>query len=717
MADAEDQVVRAQLRAKYPDRVKPLPHRVTKGDPIPSLAGFRDSLINMKGGISPGCGGLRQEYLVVLGRQLSDNDMKLMEEFGMKYLRGGLPGWFYRCWLTVQCVPLFKCAARENVRPLGLRNPLVKSFHKEVSKSNREVIKSVLEPQQMVLSQGGGAKLVFSVRGLVELIKPGSNYEDWAVVKIDIRNAYNEMSRAETIRVMEADPSLRHLAAYSGVTLAPYSGLESGGRLWGSTGEGGTQGDSKTTDDFTVTLQPSVVKLDTACHDECGGIARGGADDIFAFAQRDVAVRVVNDFAAEVRERCGLEVQWGKTEIYSLLDALPEGAPPGMTVAGQDIEGSFVRGFLCWGVPVGEDRYVSKVLDDKVTQILAEGRCSLEVLGLKHRHAAWIGLKQSVWQRFEYWCQNCYPSLTLPAAARLDQGLHSLLEMVVGLQIPLGAHLDTTVINTPVASREGWSFPAWVLRQPIKGGGAGLRSFTELCRPAFVGAVELAIPSLHTGFCPILTPLVGGEEHFGEGWDGRWRPLLDSGCRAGRELASAWDWLQQETIAAKAYLGEAGEETVGPLCQPVESAGEGCTTGKTRTKLVEEREILMGRVLARALEQRNVRDCREALSWPQRDKLSSQWLLNLPGHNSTLSPDEFSQAFSVTLCLPSPACADPLRLGQRVGRRTLDKYGDNVAGQTLVGDGFRTRHDEIKRELLSLMRWGCSARSSTSLLA
>ena len=344
-------------------------------------------------------------------------------------------------------------------------------------------------------------------------------------------------------------------------------------------------------------------------------------------------------------------------------------------------------------------------MSKNVSQILTEGRHSLEVLGLKYRHAAWIGLKQSVWQRFEYWCQNCYPSLTLPPAHRLDRGLYSLLEMVVGLEIPLGAHQDTIVINSPVASREGWSFPAWVLRQPIKCGGAGLRSFTELCRPAFVGALELAIPSLHTGFCPILTPLVGGEEHFGDGWEGRWRPLLDSGCRAGRELASAWDWLQQETAAAKAYLGEAGGETIGPLCQPVESAGEGCTTGKTRTKLVEEREVLMGKVLARTLELHNMQECREALSWPQRDKLSSQWLLNLPGHNSTLSADEFSQAFSVTLCLPSPACADPLRLGQRVGRRTLDKYGDNAAGQTLAGDGFRTRHDEMKRELLSLMRW------------
>ena len=127
-------------------------------------------------------------------------------------------------------------------------------------------------------------------------------------------------------------------------------------------------------------------------------------------------------------------------------------------------------------------------MSKNVSQILTEGRHSLEVLGLKYRHAAWIGLKQSVWQRFEYWCQNCYPSLTLPPAHRLDRGLYSLLEMVVGLEIPLGAHQDTIVINSPVASREGWSFPAWVLRQPIKCGGAGLRSFTELRRPAARGS-------------------------------------------------------------------------------------------------------------------------------------------------------------------------------------------------------------------------------------
>lgn len=35
----------------------------------------------------------------------------------------------------------------------------------------------------------------------------------------------------------------------------------------------------------------------------------------------------------------------------------------------------------------------------------------------------------------------------------------------------------------------------------------------------------------------------------------------------------------------------------------------------------------------------------------------------------------------------------------------VDRYGDNVVGQTLQGDGFRKRHDHVKRKILSLLRW------------
>ena len=75
----------------------------------------------------------------------------------------------------------------------------------------------------------------------------------------------------------------------------------------------------------------------------------------------------------------------------------------------------------------------------------------------------------------------------------------------------------------------------------------GLRSYAELCMPAFIGAVELAILRLHAGFCPLQEESVGGEERFREVWAGRWQTLLDSGCGTGREFSASWLRLQQES--------------------------------------------------------------------------------------------------------------------------------------------------------------------------
>ena len=52
-------------------------------------------------------------------------------------------------------------------------------------------------------------------------------------LKIDMKNAFNEVSRASIIEALEEDPSLRHLAGQAAAVLAPASGLESGGVQWG----------------------------------------------------------------------------------------------------------------------------------------------------------------------------------------------------------------------------------------------------------------------------------------------------------------------------------------------------------------------------------------------------------------------------------------------------------------------------------------------------
>ena len=87
----------------------------------------------------------------------------------MKYLKGELPAWFYLVWLTVQTVPLFKTEQQNTIRPVGVRNPRLNIWHREVVLKNKSELRSYLEPQQIASTQAGAAKLVMEVRSMIEL--------------------------------------------------------------------------------------------------------------------------------------------------------------------------------------------------------------------------------------------------------------------------------------------------------------------------------------------------------------------------------------------------------------------------------------------------------------------------------------------------------------------------------------------------------------------
>ena len=197
---------------------------MVKGKVVENMKGLRDILLGLDRCVSPGTGGLRGEFLTDLAEGMDQSQMDLLEEFVMKFLCGILPPWFYKVWLSVQTVPLYKAGGA--VRPLGIRNQLLKSFHRETVTQNREVFTNFLEPQQLAMSRGGGAKLVFSVRTLLE------ERPDFVAVKVDMRNAFNEVSRTSVIRALEEEPSLQHMAQHAAVVLASHHGLECRGCLW-----------------------------------------------------------------------------------------------------------------------------------------------------------------------------------------------------------------------------------------------------------------------------------------------------------------------------------------------------------------------------------------------------------------------------------------------------------------------------------------------------
>ena len=132
LADGDKQDVQDQMKIKFPQREDPLEESVPKVAPIDSFSCLREALLSLQPGSSPGCGGCRPEYLMALGEQMEQSELELMEHFILAYAAGDLPAWFYRLWLSLSTVPLFKNEEKQQVRPLGIRHTLVRLAHAEV---------------------------------------------------------------------------------------------------------------------------------------------------------------------------------------------------------------------------------------------------------------------------------------------------------------------------------------------------------------------------------------------------------------------------------------------------------------------------------------------------------------------------------------------------------------------------------------------------------
>ena len=180
------------------------------------------------------------------------------------------------------------------------------------------------------------------------------------------------MSSAACVETLEAVESLRHLAQFFGVTMASSTTLEAGGVEWGKGPEGATQGKPDAMAAFAATLHPSLIKLDQDVK-AGGGLAIAGADDVNLLGPAQVVLPAFAKFKVEVAERCDLLLRVDKSRLFTWEGDLPPGCPVDLPLA-EEVRGQFFRGFMCFGVPVGEDRYVRWKLQQIADKLLGEAR-------------------------------------------------------------------------------------------------------------------------------------------------------------------------------------------------------------------------------------------------------------------------------------------------------------------------------------------------------
>ena len=700
VGDTSDPHIIQQLTAKHPPRGQEIQLSVVKKRPVEHLRGLRTALesLKMKKGSSPGAGGCRGEFLITLAEVLVPDRMQLLEDFCLQYLQAELPPWFYRVFLTTRTVALFKDSDQDSVRPLGIRHPLVRTLHRLVVKENKEELTEFLEPQQLALSLGGCNKLFFSIRMLLE------EREDFICVKLDCKNAFNCCSRARLLKVYSEEPSLAHLACHAAATLAAPTALEDGGRRWGEGFEGFTQGDPEASPEFCVSWQEFVVELDTAVS-QGGGMARFLMDDGYCVGPPHLVFPALVTFEEKIRDQCGLELQRTKCEVFSWMGQIPAGVIPGFTLAGSTVDGVFTPGFICVGSPIGSDAYVKAKMKVKVEELRKEVLKTVSLLK-DEKQALWTCLRSSFSHKLEYWLAMVHPSQMEEAAREVDSIFWNILEEVCCSHLPREEgpvrcqccpQHGVDGFNPGIPGLRCNTFQSLITQLPIKLGGLGIRSQELLIPYAYYGALEMSLPYFPGGVCPQLSHLYNEDSSV----DTRWDALLSSGCRTGRELAFVMGKAKTEATALSNFLED--DEVPSLHSSELMGLGEGRKDGSSRALLVKEIETLRARALDKAVDVFPNQNCRPVMVRKNADKLSFSFLLSKPGPHSGIPSVHFSEQVLALLAVPSVLCRG--RVGERVGKLKVDKWGDNILNATLPGNHFIRGHNIMKNTLNNLFKY------------
>ena len=131
--------------------------------------------------------------------------------------------------------------------------------------------------------------------------------------------------------------------------------------------------------------------------------------------------------------------------------------------------------------------------------------------------------------KLDYYLGLCYPSDIAEAACEMDHLLYKMLEKASALSIPRsdqGRGVECCP-HVPVDRLCNKSYQDWMVRQPVRLVGIGMRSMLDVSLAAFIGTVEQALPHFvgADGVCKQLGTTLGEMRDAGT----RWSDLLAFG--------------------------------------------------------------------------------------------------------------------------------------------------------------------------------------------
>ena len=425
-----------QLRRKHPERDRPVPHDLPVQVPAVRVS-LTETFRKLRRRAGTGPSGNRNEYLRVLTHSFddakADSVMQKYDAFASELASGDLPTWFYGAASIASLMPLVKKAVTQadveamrqpDVRPVAVGEVTLRSILTSVTASVAPAMADVLAPQQVAVGVSGGISIM--INGIRILLEQRG---DFVLVKIDLKNAYNEIDRSALLRRCSEVPELAPFMPLLHATLMSATSLLVGPqrtRLFeqhhlegqtcraetsrgGDSATGTQQGGPPSSGAFCIAIQPELAALDAELR-PFGGGAWAEMDDIFALGPAAAVFPAVKRFGEAVKASLNLEMQVSKLECFSPEYNLSHcpwrealGAPVGMVLVPEEDGGSRTyRGVMVAGCPMGEAGFVDAWLRAQVSSIVSYIDKTVLSLRAASPHALWAAIYYSCSAKFDF---------------------------------------------------------------------------------------------------------------------------------------------------------------------------------------------------------------------------------------------------------------------------------------------------------------------------
>ena len=397
------------------------------------------------------------------------------------------------------------------------------------------------------------------------------------------------------------------------------------------------------------------------------------------------------------------------THLDDRWDELRGNIPNGSVT---DPDGQIYHGITCCNVPIGSQTFVETYLSeklgkvtrgfDRVQSLLDPGRWPHPEI--PSRQMLWILTLVCFQFMGDYWLRHVRPDYTEAFAQGIDEGILSLVQTCVGVDIA-----SLTEIG-----RER-------MRLPIRFKGCGLRQATDRRYAQYLGAFAQStmhlIDRTDQNNCTIegrlkLPSIVAmlGEGSFNHPFTAPWSCLLstnESSNSYADGLKHAWSHLQHNFQDVSSQ--ERASDPSLLLNQDISRAGFGAdgtvsrsVTNAVTIELERSRQDHLGKRIETSMDRGEY----ERWSWAACTKMSSIFLHSPPDHFGYMEDPVFQVAWTTYLGQACPLMAPVV--GRYFGKNgdVLDKYGANLASASLPGAGHRALHNKLQSILQAMMRLG-----------